>query len=74
MLNDTKVAFSSLKRVTEAEPTFASTWNRATRSFRRTAAISNQRGEVNGERTGTRPPYFAFQKCTNHRLIRQWHR
>ncbi|CAL7940547.1 unnamed protein product [Xylocopa violacea] len=29
--SDTKVAFSSLKRVTEAEPTFASAWNRATR-------------------------------------------
>ncbi|KAG9436119.1 hypothetical protein HZU67_02542 [Apis mellifera carnica] len=32
----TKVASTSLKRVTEAEPTFASAWNRATRgSFSR---------------------------------------
>ncbi|XP_017761431.1 PREDICTED: LOW QUALITY PROTEIN: uncharacterized protein LOC108551693 [Eufriesea mexicana] len=32
--NDTKVALRRLKRVTEAEPTFASAWNRATRPDR----------------------------------------
>lgn len=48
----TKVASTSLKRVTEAEPTFASAWNRATRG-------SFSRGI--GQGTGT-PAYFSLPK------------
>lgn len=56
----TKVASSSLKRVTEAEPTFASAWNRATGPFPIRAGHGLTVGPT-GRARGW-PAYFPFPK------------